>query len=138
MRRFLPAAAAVCLVLAWGAAPAKADYTPISGTVYIGLPYDYYQYTGYIDNATGQVTVTGTMVYRGEEYAVSADGLVRASGLKTPKKRYVATGSAYEPGLGAIPVSDAYGSTRDEAVLAFVHNVVAGVIVELMYPTPVQ
>ena len=134
LKLFPVAVTAACLVLAWDAAPARADSTPIGGTVYIGSPDDYYRYTGSIDNATGRVTITGTLVYDGQEYAVAADGWVRPSGLKSPpRKRYVASGAAAAAGLGEVAVSDAYGPTRDEAVTNFVNHVIAGVLVELMY-----
>ena len=53
--------------------------------------------------------------------------------VSPPKKRYVASGAAAVAGLGDVPVGDAYGPTRDEAVTNFVNNVVAGVLIELMY-----
>ena len=134
MRLFSPAVLAACLVLTWGAAPAKADATPIGGTVYIGSPDDVFHYTGWIDNATGQVLVTGTLVFDGQSVEVIADGWVRPSGSKSPpKKRYVASGSATEPGLGDVAVADAYGPTRDEAITNFVNNVIAGVLREVIY-----
>jgi hypothetical protein len=135
MRTFSPAAvAAACLVLAWGAAPARADYTPIGGTVYIGSPDDYFQYTGSVDDATGDIMLTGTLVYDGQPYGVVAEGRVGPSGSKSPpRKRYVASGTATATVLGEVPVSVAYGPTRDEAVTNFVNNVIAGVLVERMY-----
>jgi hypothetical protein len=134
MRQFPSAVlAATCLVLAWGAAPAKADYTPLGGTVYIGSPDDYFQYTGWVEDATGRVMITGTLVFDGQPYEVVAEGWVRPSGVKSPpKKRYVATGAATASGLGDVAVSDAYGSTRDEAVTNFVNNVVAGVVIRVL------
>jgi hypothetical protein len=134
MRKFSPAAlAAACLVLAWGAAPAKAEYTPFEGTLYIGSPDDYFRYTACVDDATGHMTVTGTLVYDGQQYGVVAEGRVGPSGLKSPpRKRYVASGTAAATGLGEVAVSDAYGSTPEAAVASFVNNVVAGVLVRLL------
>ena len=68
MRQFSPAAAlaAACLVLAWTPVPARADSTPLGDTVYVGSPDDTFRYTGSLDNATGQFTITGTLVYDGQ------------------------------------------------------------------------
>ena len=134
MHTFSPAAlVAACLMLAWGAAPAKADCIPFEDTVYIGSPDDYFRFTGCVDDVTGQITITGTLVYDGQEYGVVAEGSVGRSGLrKPPRKRYVASGAALATGLGEVVVSDAYGRTRDEAVRNFVNNIIVGVLLRLL------
>ena len=137
MHKFSFAALAACLVLAWGTTPARAGDTVVESTLYIGSADDYFRYTASVDNATGQLTVTGTLVYDGQQYAVVAGGWVGLSGVKSPpRKRYVATGTAAAAGLGDVAVSDAYGSTREAAVTSFVNNVVAGVLIRLMQPAP--
>ena len=135
MHKFSPAAALVasCLVLTWGAGPARADCIPLEDTVYIGSPDDYFRYTGCVDDTTGRLTITGTLVYDGQEYGVVAEGWVGRSGLKSPpRKRYVASGTATATGLGEVAVSDAYGSTPEEAVTNFVNNIIVGVLIRQM------
>jgi hypothetical protein len=135
MQTFSRAAlAAACLVLAWGAAPARAD-TQFEDTLYIGSADDYFRYTATIEDATGHFTIVGTLVYDGEEYGVVAESRVGRSGLKSPaRKRFVASGTAAATGLGEVPVSNAYGATGEAAVRNFVNNVVAGVLIQRMQP----
>jgi hypothetical protein len=125
--------AVACLLMASGAATAKAMCSPSENILYIGSVANYFRYTVVVDDATGHVIVTGTLVFDGQQVGVEAEGLVRSSGIKSPsKKRFVATGAANVTGLGVVSVSDASGSTRDEAVTNFVNSIVAGVIIRLL------
>jgi hypothetical protein len=132
-KSFQPVVLAIACLALMGSATSAQTTSFAENILYIGSADDYFRYTTTVEAATGQVNVTGTLVFHGGQYGVVADGVVRSSGVKSPpRKRFVVSGAANVTGLGAVTVSDAYGATREEAVTNFVNNVVAGVIIRLL------